>query len=454
MEPQVRYARAKDGTNIAYWVLGEGVSLVAMPPSPGHIQLEWEDPDYRRWYSRQAQTHRLIRYDMRGTGLSDRDVPDVSLEGVMSDIDAVVDALGLATFALTGISLSGPQAIAYAARHADRVSHLMLWCSYAAAADFTLPQLDALAAMIDSDWELFTETMSHAMVAGWAQGDEARRYAALTRAAITPDRFQAFRKEAMGLDARHLLPRVQAPTLVAHRRDVPWPPIDAAKALAAGIPNARLVLLEGTSPLPWVGDMEAVARMAEEFLGIESPQPPIPVALTAASGLAIILFTDIEDSTGLGQRLGDARAQEVRRAHNDVVRSALNQHGGSEIKHTGDGIMASFPTASLALECAVAIQRAVALRQAQGGQAEPIEALAVHIGLNAGEPIAEEQDLFGTAVDLARRICDHAEAGDILVSNVVRELAAGKSFLFADRGEAALRGFDDPVRLYEVRWRQ
>ena len=153
----------------------------------------------------------------------------------------------------------------------------------------------------------------------------------------------------------------------------------------------------------------------------------------------------MESSTALTQRLGDAKAQELVRAHNTIVRDALKTHGGSEIKHTGDGIMASFLTASGALECAIAIQRAVE------GQADT--PLRVRIGLNAGEPVAEEQDLFGASVQLAKRVCDHAEPGQIVASNVVRELAAGKGFLFSDLGDVVPKGLEDPVRLYEVRWR-
>jgi adenylate cyclase len=158
----------------------------------------------------------------------------------------------------------------------------------------------------------------------------------------------------------------------------------------------------------------------------------------------------MESSTATTQRLGDAKAQELVRAHNAIVREALAANGGSEIKHTGDGIMASFPSASGTLECAIAIQRGVAERHA-----EPVGAsLRVRIGLNAGEPIAEDQDLFGTAVQLARRICDQAAPGEILASNVVRELAAGKGYLFSDRGEVVPKGFDEAVRLYEVRWQE
>ncbi|MDZ4277798.1 MAG: adenylate/guanylate cyclase domain-containing protein, partial [Dehalococcoidia bacterium] len=144
-----------------------------------------------------------------------------------------------------------------------------------------------------------------------------------------------------------------------------------------------------------------------------------------------------------------AKAQQIVRAHDAIVREALQAHGGSEIKHTGDGIMASFPSASGALECAVAIQRAVAAHEVGAHGRAPLQ---VRIGVNAGEPLSERDDLFGTSVQLARRICDHSQPGQILASNVVRELAAGKGFLFADIGEVVPKGFEEPVRLFDVRW--
>ncbi|MEE8422229.1 MAG: adenylate/guanylate cyclase domain-containing protein, partial [Dehalococcoidia bacterium] len=151
------------------------------------------------------------------------------------------------------------------------------------------------------------------------------------------------------------------------------------------------------------------------------------------------LFSDIESSTALTQRLGDERAHQLLRGHLAAVRGALKEHGGREVKHTGDGIMASFPSAVAAVTAALAMQRELA-----GGE------VRVRIGLNAGEPIAEDDDLFGTAVQLAARITDRAEPGQVLVSNVVRELCAGKTFEFTSVGEATLKGFDEPVALYEV----
>jgi class 3 adenylate cyclase len=188
-------------------------------------------------------------------------------------------------------------------------------------------------------------------------------------------------------------------------------------------------------------------KAIEEFLGEgEEARAARGAPSREPGGLVTILFTDVEGSTALTERLGDAKAREVLRNHERIVREALRAHGGAEVKALGDGFMASFSSATRALECAIAMQRAFAAHSESAG--EPIR---VRIGLNAGEPIAEEADLFGTAVNMAARIAAQAAGGEILAANVVRELAAGKGFLFADRGSVALRGFEDPVRLYELR---
>jgi class 3 adenylate cyclase len=184
----------------------------------------------------------------------------------------------------------------------------------------------------------------------------------------------------------------------------------------------------------------------DEFLG-EGEEPPHAAEAPEAGAFRTIFFTDIEGSTSLTQRLGDAKARAVLREHERITREALKAHGGTEVKSLGDGFMTSFSSATRALECAVAIQRAFA--EHNESAEEPIR---VRVGLNAGEPIAEEEDLFGTAVNLAARIAAKAEGGEFLASNVVRELVAGKGFLFSDRGDVVLRGFEDPVRLYEVHW--
>jgi class 3 adenylate cyclase len=451
MEPRIQYVQTKDGVSIAFWTLGEGMPLVQMPNAPwSHIQLEWQDPGWRRWYERLSENRRLIRYDSRGCGLSDREVADYSLDAFVLDLEAVVQRLGLDRLVLLAPVSAGPVVIVYAARHSERVSHLVLWCSWARWSDAYGPsRSQALRALRDDDWKLYTETLAH-MSFGWPAGEEARRLAAFMRECVTQEAARAALDAIRELDATPFLSQVRSPTLVLQRREVPNPGVAAAKGLAAGIPDARLVLLEGASVAPWVGDMEAVLQATDEFLGegvearsVAGAEPP------AAGAFRTVLFTDVEGSTALTQRLGDAKAREVLREHECMVREALKSHGGSEVKAMGDGFMASFSSATRALECAIAIERAFAEHNESAG--EPIR---VRIGLNAGEPIAEAEDLFGTAVNLAARIAAQAAGGEILVANVVRELAAGKGFLFADRGETALRGFEEPVRLYEVRWRE
>ena len=445
-EPRIQYAKTKDGVSIAFWTLGKGTPLVHLPVGPSHVQLEWEVPDYRRWYERLAESRMVVRYDYRDTGLSERGVAGFSLDTLMLDLDAVVSRLELEKFALLGPGTGGLLAIAYAASHPERVSHLILANTYARASDLLQsPQVQGALALIDKDWELFTETLAH-VAYGWS-GDQAHRVAAITRESVTPETFPALIDMFTGLDVTALLPQVNSPTLVVHRRHHPHFDVAVARGLASRIPDARLALLEGAEPALWMGDTEAVLTAIDEFLGKGEEVAKAPGL--APEDIHTILFTDVEGSTALTQRLGDARARDLLREHERMVREALKAHGGAEVKTMGDGFMASFSSATKALECAIAMQRAFA---AHNESAE--EPIMVRIGLNAGEPIAEDEDLFGMAVNLAARICSQAEAGQILAPIVVRELAAGKQFMFADLGETELRGFEDPVRLYELRWRE
>ncbi len=458
MEPSIQYAKTSDGVSIAFSTMGEGMPFVQMPGIPfSHIQLEWQIPEWRRWYEDLAEKRKLVRSDCRGCGLSERDVKDFSLDALVLDLEAVVDHLKLERFALLGGHFAGLVAVAYAARCPERVSHLVLWCSFARGSDFLeSPQIQGLVGLIDKDWELYSEAVAHARL-GWAEGEQASQFASLIRDSTTPEALQLLLKSVGRFDVTALLPLVTPATLVLHRRQVSLPDVGLARGIASRISDARLIVLEGASIFPVVGDMEAVLAAIDEFLG-EGEEQPKPLA---PEDIHTILFTDVEGSTALTQRLGDARARKLLREHERMVREALKSHGGSEVKTMGDGFMASFSSATRALESAIAMQRAFeecnSARPSTGsGRAEVIR---VRIGLNAGEPIAEDDpdgrsDLFGTAVIVAARIAAKAKGGEILTSNVVRELVAGKEFLFADRGETSLRGFEDPVRLYEVRWRE
>src|SRR3990172_8066176 len=258
MEPRIQYAQTKDGVSIAFCVMGEGIPLVHVSFPFGHIQLEWQIAEYRIWYERLSEKRKLVRYDARGSGLADGDVADFSLDAQVDDLEAIVDRLGLERFALFGPFLFGPVAIAYAARHPERVSDLLLGCSGARATDaYQSPQAQSIVALRDKDWTTYTETVAHILL-GWSAGEPAREIAALMRESVTQETAQAVLRAASQFDVTALLPKLKAPTLVLHRRQLAFPEVHIARGLASRIPDARLALLEGASLLPQLGDMEAV----------------------------------------------------------------------------------------------------------------------------------------------------------------------------------------------------
>jgi len=445
MEQQIRFCTTSDGVRIAYATAGEGPPLVVAHGWVSHLQWEWSYPDGRAFWEGLADGRLLVRFDKRGSGLSDWDAQDLSIEAQVRDLQAVVDTLGLERFALVGISEGGPTGILYAARHPERVSHLILygsWHRFPHSPDVVGPML----ALVRAQWGLGSAALSAAFV---PSGDPAKAAAFTEWQHMSASGETAARwgEAFVGVDITSLLKDIQVPTLVVHRRDDLLSPFEVAREMAALIPGARLEPLEGDIHVPFWGDSKAILDAIDGFLREGKAKTEVEAPSAAPGAPLTILFTDVEGSTALTQRLGDAKTREVLRAHERIVREALKAHGGSEVKTMGDGFMASFPSATRALECAIAMQRAFA--QHNESAEEPIR---VRVGLNAGEPIAEQEDLFGTAVIVAARIAAKAEGGEILAADVLRQLVAGKGFLFADRGDVALRGFEDPVRLYQVRW--
>ena len=448
MEQQIRFCTTSDGVRIAYATVGEGPPIVRVLGWFTHLEMESENPEWRAYIETLSANNLLVRYDGRNMGLSDRGVSDLSLDAKVRDLETVVDALQLSRFALYGTSEGGPTAITYAVRHAKRVSRLILFGSFAGGQP--TPEEEerarALVTLVRQGWgqnnPAFRQMFTSLFIPE-ADAEQVRWFNEMQRVSATPEDAAAFLEAVTRINVRNLLPQVRVPTIVSHCRGDNIVPFEGGRSLAAEIPGARFLPLDGNNHFPLKGE-PAHAQLftaIDEFMAED--RKPAKRARGEAAPLTI-LFTDITNSTSLTQRLGDAAAQDLVRAHNAIVREALKGQGGTEIKHTGDGIMASFSSPPAALECAIAIQRAV--------QDSPLDNLAVHVGVNAGMPVTEDNDLFGTAVQLARRICDQAHGGEVLVSDVVRQLVAGKGFLFADRGENALRGFEDPVRVYELRW--
>jgi class 3 adenylate cyclase/pimeloyl-ACP methyl ester carboxylesterase len=440
MQQQIQFISAPDGVSLAVATFGSGPPLIIVPGWISHLELDMAGAFNHEMHMRLAQKNTVVLYDKRGTGLSDRDVTDFSPEANVRDLDAIIDGLGLKGVTILGYSQGGPISIAYAAAHPGNVNSLILYGSYHDGTTTSLQDLvDGFVSLIRADWGGIGATAMLELFAPGMPQDSRVFLAEYMRQAASADAATATLKSLFDFRVTDLLSQVAAPTLVLHRRGDKVCPFTQGRELAAKIKGARFVALDGDIHVIGLGDVEPMISAIEDFLGGSEGSSSSEIR----EGLQTILFTDMVDSTAITQRLGDESAQDLVRAHNTIVRDSLRFFGGVEVKHTGDGIMATFPSASRALSCAIGLQMEVALHNGANGTD-----LQVRVGLNAGEPIAEEKDLFGTSVQMAARICGEAQRGQVLVSNVVRELAAGKGFEFVDAGEAELKGYDAPVRLY------
>jgi class 3 adenylate cyclase len=445
MEPEVRYCTTTDGMRIAYAATGSGAPIVNLrdPPS-SHVKLSWSHPLIGVQQRELARENTLVQLDLRGCGLSDRDVPQ-TLDDYVMCMEAVVERLQLDTLCIHASGSACATAIVYAARYPQRVRRMAFLDGYARLGDvLATPPLQALVAAAAVDWDMATEAIG-AMTYGPGR-EESRTQGAYVRECVDRDTFIKGTESVRTFDATPYLQQLTMPVLVLRHTGIRFVTDEMTRELVSRIPDARLVTVEGL----YADDPMSVTRRVVDFLNESTSAPAVPTsAMPAASGVRTVLFTDLVGHTEMMQRLGDVRGRDLLREHERITRDALSAHGGTEVKTDGDSFMASFSSVSSAVGCAVALQRAFALHSATGG--EPI---VVRMGLNVGEPIEEDGDYFGSAVILGARIKDQAKGGEILVPEAVRHMLSGKGFLFADRGEFALKGFEDAVRVYEVRWRE
>jgi DNA-binding CsgD family transcriptional regulator/pimeloyl-ACP methyl ester carboxylesterase len=283
--PHISYARSADGVSLAFTVAGDGPALVFVPWVPfSNLRMEWQNPLLHRVFDQLSRRLTVIHYDGRGTGHSQRDVADLSLDAMVSDLEAVVDRAGAAEVSLLGQYNSCPHALAYAARHPGRVQRIVLFGGsgrgWNAMSD---RQTQALLSLIEQDWDLFADSAAHQWM-GWSAGEAGRATADQIRGAVTPQVARAMMQVASAVDVTERLPEVAAPTLVVHRRGMTQIPADVPRSLALALPRGRLVILEGTQPTLFGEGTDAVVSMLLDFLcdGIE-PAGPVP-ADGAASG--------------------------------------------------------------------------------------------------------------------------------------------------------------------------
>jgi class 3 adenylate cyclase len=432
--PVTHYAKSGD-VHIAYQVFGSGpIDLVLIPGFVSHIENYWEQPDFARWFLRLANFARVVMFDKRGTGLSDRVGELPGLDERMDDARAVMDAVGIERAALLGLSEGRPLAVLFAATYPKRCWALLLYGAFARFSSWipTVEGLDALLDYIDRGWgtgrSLATFAPSHendAAPGQWWGRDE--RLGASPAAAIALMRMNS------QIDIGDILTSVHVPTLVIHITGDRTVNVEGGRFLAEHIPRARLLELPGDDHLFFIHEHTA-ARMAdaiEEFL----------TGSVAAAGsdrvLATVLFTDIVGSTARAEQLGDQRWHNLLDAHHTTVRRELARARGNEVKWLGDGFLATFDGPARAVRSAQAITEAV----------RPL-GIQVRSGLHTGEIEISENEVQGIAVNIASRVAALAEPSEVLVSRTVKDLVAGSGLRFDEPGRRLLRGLKEPMDLY------
>jgi class 3 adenylate cyclase len=435
MEPETRYARSGE-FHIAYQVFGQGsIDLVLVPGFISNVEETWENPGAARWLKRLGRFARVIVFDKRGTGLSDRVGSVPSLDERMDDARAVMDAAHSERAVLLGISEGGSLAALFAASHPDRCTSLILYGAFAKFASWypTEEKLAFFYRYVREQWGTGESFRKFAP----SKADDAefkRMWARHERVGATPAAAIALMRMNQEIDISGVLSAIRVPTLVIHRTDDTVVSLEGGRFLAQHIPKARLVEFSGADHLPYIGkSTDEIADEIEEFVTGARP------AVEADRVLATVLITDIVDSTRRASQLGDRRWRTLLEEHDDLVRQKISHLRGREVKTLGDGFVATFDGPARAVRCASAIANGV---RSLG--------LEVRTGVHTGEIEVKGDDIAGIAVHMAARIASLAEGGQVLVSSTVRDLVAGSSLTFRDEGPHALKGMAELVRLFSV----
>jgi class 3 adenylate cyclase len=438
--PEVRYVKSGD-VSIAYQVLGEGgVDLVCLPGFVSNLYWNWESPGFRRLLTRLGSFARVAILDRRGVGLSDRLEKELPpLEVLADDVLAVVDAAGMRRPAVFGWQSASNLAIVLAATYPERVSALVAFsanpCGLAKPDwpySWNQEEWDEYLADLEAGWG--TQAWVDEHVRTFAPDDPGHPWVVqMFQMAASPTTAGQLERLDMATDVRHILPTIHVPTLILHRPDCDSSPSEIAQYLGERIEGATVVALPGRDDPPYMGDVDAIADEIEVFLTGARHGPETDRVL------ATVLFTDIVDSTSLAASMGDARWADIVAGHDDIARRVIGERRGNYVKHTGDGVLATFDGPARAVRCASEVSEAV---RALG--------IEVRAGVHTGEVELAGDDVRGIAVHIGARVMSLAGPSQVLVSSTVKDLVAGSGLGFLDAGEHELKGVPDRWRLYRV----
>jgi pimeloyl-ACP methyl ester carboxylesterase len=441
MAPETRYVKTPDGIHIAYQVYGSGpIDLVIVMGWMTNIEAMWEEPSLARMLTRLGTFARVILFDKRGCGLSDRVAPRelASLETRMDDMRAVMDAVGSERAVLYGISEGGPMAMLFAATYPERTIALAVFGSHWTWVPRDRGAHEDYIEEIERTWG--TEEFARKALAGWAAPSVAdderavRWLASYTRRAASPGAAVAYARMNESIDVSGILSSIRVPTIVLARTgDIEFP-VEDERTLASRIPGARLVELPGDDHFPWVGDQEMLNDAIEAFVKeARADEQELDRVL------ATVLFTDIVGSTARSAELGDVAWGELADRHHALVRGQLARFRGIEVEETGDGFFATFDGPIRAARCALAISEGV---RDLG--------LQIRAGLHTGEVDVSGAKVSGIAIVVGARVGAMAGASEVLATSTVKDLVAGSSLTFEEHGEHELKGVPGTWRVYRV----
>jgi class 3 adenylate cyclase/alpha-beta hydrolase superfamily lysophospholipase len=437
--PETHYAKSGQ-VHIAYQVFGQGkIDLVLVPGWASHIEYSWEEPVFARYLTRLGSFSRVIWFDKRGTGLSDRDVGMPTLEQRMDDVRAVMEAAGSRRAAIFGVSEGGSMSALFAATYPEKASHLILYGAFARriwSEDYPwAPTLESREKWIDSLERGWGGEVDIGTMAPSRADDEAFKkwFATYGRLSVSPSAAVALAKMNTYIDIRNVLPTIHVPTLVMHRKNDMDALIGNSIYLAKNIPGAKFVELEGADHMVMAGDVDAIIDQVQEFVTGVRPMGQTDRVLST------ILFTDIVDSTKEANKLGDDRWKSLLLKHNDLIRNELAKYRGREIKTTGDGFVAIFDGPGRAVQCAREIADSV-----------KTFGISVRAGLHTGECELLGNDIAGVAVHIAARVAAMAKADEVLATSTVKDLVSGSGIQFKDKGTHSLKGVERRWHLYSA----
>lgn len=435
--PETRYTRSGD-VNIAYQVIGEGpIDILIVPGAISHVELVYELPGCAKFIERLSRFARIIGFDKRGQGLSDRVAGVPPLEERMDDVRAVMDAAGSRSTVLMGFSEGCPMSVLFAATNPERVSHLVLIGGFPRSG-YSIPELEfeAFADMLIANWGT-GQMMKRAVGTADDNKEELAKLGKFERMSCSPGSFKTLLLMNRRIDVTSILPSVRVPTLVLHSRADAVVPLSEGQKLAAAIPGAKYVEYGELPHLCWsgTGDCQQLIGDVEEFVTGHRAYD----AEDTDRVLATVLFTDIVNSTDRAVQVGDRRWRELLNSHDRLARQTVERHRGRLVKSTGDGVLATFDGPGRGVRCALAI----------GAAARQI-GLPIRAGLHTGEIEVRGDDVGGVAVHVAARVMAQSGDSEVFVSRVVTDLVAGAGLQFENRGSFDLKGIPGSWELFSV----